>query len=115
MVVRVENLTRGTTLAEVALVADNFLTRFVGLLGHAGLAEGKGLVIRPCSGVHMMFMRFPIDVVYVTKENRVVRVDAAMRPWQVGRVVRGSRYVVELPVGTISRSGTRVGDQIVLR
>ena len=115
MKVRVENVTRGTTLAEVAQVADNLLTRFIGLQGRARLEEGHGLVIRPCSGIHTMFMRFPIDVIYVNRDDRVVHLERAIVPWRVGRVMREARYVVELPAGTIARSGTQLGDQIALR
>ncbi len=115
MMVRVENITRGTVLAHSAQVADNIVTRFLGLQGRAKLDEGHGMVIRPCSGIHTMFMRFPIDVLYVNKEDRVVHVEAAIPPWRVGRVMRASRYVVELPAGTAARTGTRVGDQVALR
>jgi uncharacterized membrane protein (UPF0127 family) len=115
MMVRVENVTRGAVLAHNAQVADNIVTRFLGLQGRARLDEGHGMVIRPCSGIHTMFMRFPIDVLYVNKEDRVVHVEAAIPPWRVGRVMRVSHYVVELPAGTAARTGTQVGDQIALR
>lgn len=115
MKVRVENVTRGVTLAESAQVADNVFTRFLGLQGRARLEEGHGMVIRPCSGIHTMFMRFPIDVIYVDREDRVVHIERAIAPWRVGRVLRASRYVVELPAGTVARSGTQLGDQIALR
>jgi len=67
---KVENLTQGTTVVERGRIADNAWTRFKGLIGVRELAEGDGLAIIPCSGVHCMFMSIPIDVVYVDKEDR---------------------------------------------
>jgi uncharacterized membrane protein (UPF0127 family) len=112
---QVENRTRCAVLANNVEVADNLITRFLGLMGRRALPEGQGLVIRPCSGVHTMFMRFPIDVLYVDRENRIVWIDAIMCPWRLGRIVRRSHYVVELPAGTAARTGTEVGDEIVLQ
>jgi len=109
---KVENLTQGTTVVERGRIADNAWTRFKGLIGVRELAEGDGLAIIPCSGVHCMFMSIPIDVVYVDKEDRVVALDANMKPWAVGRMRRGVRYVIELPTGTIARTRTRTGDQL---
>ena len=110
----VKNITRDLVLAEKAKMADNLISRFFGLMGRTDLPEGEGMVIAPCSGVHTMFMRIPIDVLYVSGEGQVVRIDEAMRPWRMGRIVRGARYVVELPAGTAARTGTQVGDEIAL-
>jgi uncharacterized membrane protein (UPF0127 family) len=64
---RVENQTRGVVLVERGRVADNFWTRFRGLIGVRNLPPGDGLAIVPCNGVHCMFMSIPIDVVYVDR------------------------------------------------
>ena len=108
----VENLSRNTVLVSAGRVADNAWTRLKGLLGVRQLAEGDGLLIKPCKGVHCMFMSIPIDVLYVDKTDRVVALDAQMQPWAIGRVYRASRYVIELPVGSLARTGTAVGDQL---
>jgi len=110
----IRNETRGTTLAECAGVADTAWTRLVGLLSRSSLARGEGLLITPCSSIHMFFMRFPIDAVYLNRACRVVGLDAELRPWQVGRFYRGTRHVIELPVGTIAASGTEVGDSVAV-
>ncbi len=105
--------TRGTTVASRVRVADNFLTRGRGLIGAPPLQAGEGLVIRPCKGIHMWFMKYPIDVVYVDREDRVVDVDENMRPWRLGRPRARARYVIELPAGAARASGVQVGDQLV--
>ena len=111
----VDNRTQGVVLVDRGKVANNVWTRFKGLIGVRHLPEGDGLAIVPCSGVHCMFMSIPIDVLYVDKEDRVVGLDPNMKPWAVGRPYRGVRYVIELPAGTIARTGTQVGDQLQVR
>ena len=110
----VHNETRDVNLVEHGKVADNVWTRFKGLIGVRNLPEGDGLAIIPCTGVHCMFMSIPIDVVYVDRDHRVVALDANMKPWAVGRIHRGVHYVIELPAGTIARTGAQVGDQLLV-
>jgi len=111
---RITNTTRGTVLAASARKAEGFLARGRGLMFSATLPEGSGLVIEPCSSVHMFFMRYPLDVLFLDKEGRVLFMYKGIKPWRMGRVVRGARTAVELPVASIERSGTEVGDQVSL-
>jgi len=113
--VQVENVTRHTTLIEEGRVADNPWTRLRGLIGVHELHPGEGLLIKPCHGVHCMFMSIPIDVVYVDREHRVVAVDRAMKPWAIGKIYRASTYVIELPPGAIDQTATQAGDQLAVR
>lgn len=111
----VENVTRGVVVAEDAEIADSLWSRFRGLMmrSPASFGPGTGLLIDPCSSIHMFFMRFPIDVLYVDRNDRVVRVQRGIKPWRVGPLhTKGARYVVELPAGTIDKTGTQVGDHI---
>ena len=110
--IRIINATRGCVLVTQGRVATNYWTRLRGLIGAAPLASGEGLLISPCSSVHTHFMSFPIDVVYVDRDDEVVGIDASMAPWRFGRFYRRVRYVVELPPGTADATGTRVGDRL---
>jgi uncharacterized membrane protein (UPF0127 family) len=112
--VRVVNATRGAVLAERAGLADSAMTRAVGLLGQDSLPEGSGLVIDPCTSIHMFFMRFAIDALYVAQNGAVLRVVANLRPWRLGPISLRARYVIELPAGTAARTGTQPGDQVQL-
>lgn len=112
--IRVENMTRGQTLISAGAVADNPWTRLRGLLGRSGLAPGEGLLIVPCNSIHMFFMRFPIDVLYVDRSQRVVGLHHALAPWWLGRLYRHAHFVVELPAGTLRATGTEVGDQLTV-
>ncbi len=108
----VENLTRGTTMVESGRVANNIWTRFVGLMGVRDLPKGDGMIIVPCGSVHCMFMAIPIDVVYVTRDHRVVAIDHDLKPWRIGSLHRKVHYVLELPAGTAKATGTVAGDQL---
>ncbi len=111
---RITNLTRQHILAEQCSEARSFLARGKGLIGHPGLAPGEGLLINPCSSVHSFFMRFPIDVVFADRNDRVVGLTAAMPPNRPYAGAWHARYVIELPSGTIKASATQVGDQLEL-
>ncbi|MGI6206986.1 MAG: DUF192 domain-containing protein [Anaerolineae bacterium] len=110
--VRVINESRGVTLAEVAGVADNMWTRLRGLIGRPPLQEGQGLIIRPSTGIHTFFMGYPIDALYVDSGGQVVRCLENVRPYRFAPVSPKCRMVVELPAGTIKRTGTAVGHRI---
>jgi uncharacterized membrane protein (UPF0127 family) len=109
---RVSNVTRGEELVSAGRVADNAWTRFRGLIGSQPLAPGEGLMIVPCSSIHTHFMSFPIDVLYVNRDDVVVGIDQHLRPWRFGHLHRRVRFVIELPAGTVEATGTRVGDQL---
>jgi uncharacterized membrane protein (UPF0127 family) len=115
------NVERGTVLATRLESADGLWGKFVGLMGRASLEPGGGLWLPDSNGIHMMFMRFPIDAIFVGRPDatvggarRVISVHPGLRAW-IGLVplIRGAHGVLELPVGTIARSGTVPGDQIV--
>ena len=99
-------------------MAGSLLGKFMGLMGRRSLAAGAGMWLPDSNGIHMMFMRFPIDVVFVGRatpsgERPVVAVHADLPAWTgLVPLVRGAHGVLELPVGTIDRSGTQVGDLI---
>lgn len=104
----------GKVLLGEVRVFDRFGSRFLGLMGRKGLPPGSGVLLRPCSSVHTFFMRFPIDVVFLDKEDRVVRVLPGMKPWRVSPVVRNAVRVLESASGELSGK-VRVGCKVQLR
>ena len=110
----VYNKTRQTFLATEATLADSYLLRLVGLLGKTKrwARLGRGLWIVPSSGVHTIGMLFPIDLVFLGKAKDVLHVEEHVRPFRISRVFWKASSVLELPVHTIYRSGTQVGDQL---
>ena len=114
------NLTRETVLAAELESADSLWAKFMGLMGRPSLAAGAGLWLPASNGIHMMFMRFAIDAVFVGKRDAdgarpVVSVHAQLPAWRgLVPLVRHANGVLELPVGTIAASGTVVGDRIAI-
>jgi len=84
-------------------------------MGRSQLRENGGLLIHDCNGIHMMFMRFPIDAVFVDKKGVVVKIYERLLPW-IGIVpfVWGADKVAELPVGTIRRHAIKPKDQLLV-
>lgn len=108
----ITNSTRGTTLARQAEQARSFWARLRGLMFRASLPGDGGLVIEPNNSVHTFWMRFPIDVVFVDRENRVVGLVNAMPPNRPYAGSRQARRTLELPAGAIAASATQIGDQL---
>jgi hypothetical protein len=94
----------GTVIAGNVELADTVWSRFAGLMFRRELPRGHGLAIRPCNSIHMFFMRFPLDVVFVDGDGRVVRVLDSIRPWRASSFVRGAKAAIELHAGTAARS-----------
>lgn len=111
MKITVRNLTRSTVLATAAGVAGTSLERKVGLLRHESLPRGEGLFITPCEGVHTAGMKFPIDVLFLSKKRKVVKISAALKPWRISLCLR-AHSVLELPAGMAAETATEPGDQL---
>lgn len=114
------NVTRGSVLAERLETADGLWAKFLGLMGRPSLPEGGGLWLPGSNGIHMMFMRFPIDAVFLGRatsdgRRRVVSVHRGLPPWRgLIPLVRTANGVLELPAGTIDATRTGIGDLLAL-
>ena len=104
----------GRWLVSSLVLAFDSETRRKGLLGRDSLGEGEGLVIAPSQGVHTFGMRFPIDIVGVDRDGRVVKVRASVPPRRI--VLALSAFaMVELPAGRVARAGVEIGDRVSVR
>ncbi len=113
--VAVVNTTRNALLGERIAVAETSWSRMVGLLGKSGLEPGAGLLIIPSQAVHTVAMRFPIDVVFVDRNWKVVHLRPALAPYRVTGIHWKAQFVLELPTGVITRTSTSVGDELALK
>jgi len=104
--------TSRTVVAERVMRADTFVSRLVGLLGRDGLQDSEALWISPCKGIHTMGMTFPIDVLFLGRDMKVVALRENVAPWRATRFFKSATSVLELPAGAIRRSGVAVGDQM---
>jgi uncharacterized membrane protein (UPF0127 family) len=102
----------GSLVCERCVLADTALARMRGLLGRSELPSGEGILLKPASSVHMAFMRFPIDAVFLDRELRVVKVASDLRPWRAA-ASRGAKAVLEIPAGEARRRGLTAGDRLI--
>ena len=109
------NETRGTSLGEKVDLADSFLSRFNGLMWRRSLPEGEGLWIIPCNSVHMAWMFIPLDIIFLDKTQCIVHTIENLKPWRVSPLIKKAHSVIELPVGTIQKTQSQVGDLISSR
>ena len=109
---RIINQTKNTTIAQKAEIADTAISRLVGLLNRSSLDADEALVITQCRSIHMFFMSFPIDAVFVNKKNIVVGLVENIKPFRMSPYFFSSSYVIELPAGTIEATQTQRGDVV---
>ena len=83
-------------------------------MGRKDLKYSEAMVIKPCNAIHTFFMSFSIDVLFVNKYNKVVKIIVNMPAFRLSPICFKSQFVVELPAGTIQATQTTLGDQIAI-
>jgi uncharacterized membrane protein (UPF0127 family) len=107
------NADTGTRLVSRVTAAVDSTSRNRGLLGRDGL-DDEALVIAPCNAVHTFFMKFAIDVLFVDKSGKIVKLAPAVRPWRLAGALRGFA-TIEMAAGTAERTATRPGHRLELQ
>jgi uncharacterized membrane protein (UPF0127 family) len=115
----VRNLTRDTELCSRVQVVDRLRDRSRGLLGHRRLGPEEGMLFEaeswlPLMWMHSLFMRFPIDILFLGRGDNVIRIQVSLKPWRLSPIVLGARKALELSEGVVTRSGTALGDFIAI-
>lgn len=90
--------------------ADNFFTRFKGLMFVKEIEDNYALHITPCNQIHMLNMRFALDVIYLDQNGRVVRVDENVQPGKICKTVRNAKSVIEMKASAAAKLGISQGD-----
>ena len=108
------NHTRQRSLAETGTVAIRPWARMRGLLGRSALQANEGLLLLGTRGIHMIGMRFAIDVLFLNEDGWVIRLIHSLKPFRISPIVKNSAMVLELPTGILAQTGTQVGDWIGL-
>ncbi|GAB4030144.1 MAG: DUF192 domain-containing protein [Elusimicrobiota bacterium] len=98
----VYNETRKIVLCPDTVEAGDFFSRFLGLMFKTSLPSGKGLLLYPGAMIHTCFMRFSIDVVFISRDKKVIGVYRSMKPWRFSRWHRGAYYTLEAACGQLS-------------
>ena len=108
------NARNGRVVAHRLITAFDSASRRKGLLKQDSMADGSAMIIAPSNAIHTFFMRFAIDIAFVSKDGRVLKIRRAMPAWRLAASLRAFA-VVELPAGALERSDVRPGDQLVVR
>lgn len=104
----------GQLLAEKVVLANTFLTRLRGLIARSRLAPTEALWLRPCNGVHTWWMHYAIDVIFLDRDLRIVKLVENMRPFRLTAPHREARSVLEMAARSISHAQLKIGDQLEL-
>jgi uncharacterized membrane protein (UPF0127 family) len=109
--VSIYNVTTKEVISSNAYVASSFFRRFLGLMGRKSIEEDFCLLIRPCNQVHMMNMRFSIDVVYLDEKDKVIGIDPGLQPWRIGKKRPKARAVLECHT-SFTKNKIEIGDKL---
>jgi uncharacterized protein len=112
---KVVNLSNGAELVNNLSTADTFFKRLRGLMFSKKLPAGHGLLIQPCQSIHTFFMKYSIDVLYISKDLEIVGMDETIMPAKVGKFQKRSYSVLELPAGTIRTTETKIGNYLTIK
>lgn len=108
--VKIINTKNNEIIGNEIIYANTPYRRFIGLMGKKEINDGQGVFLTPCNSIHMMFMKFPIDLIFVDRKNKIIHMTENIQPWKISRIVFMAQSVLELPVGTISKTMSEVGD-----
>jgi len=111
----IQNTSKNTVIAQRGAIADTFLPRMIGLLSRKSLSVDEALIITRCNSIHMLFMRFSIDVIFVDKSDYVVGLVERIKPFRLSPIFFQSQYAIEVSEGVIEQTKTAVGDQIEVK
>lgn len=96
-------------------MANTYFKRLKGLMFKRSIPSDFSLIITPCNSIHMFFMRFPLDILFVNKENQVVGVSSRIKPWRLSKIYFKAHYVIEMNAGTIERLNISKGDILFIK
>ena len=108
----ITNVSKRAKVATLVATADTVFRRMKGLLGRKTIERGEALIITPCQSIHMLFMKFPIDVIFIDSKGIVVGLCAGIQPFKFSPFFSRAHSAIETAVGAIQSSQTRVGDCI---
>jgi uncharacterized membrane protein (UPF0127 family) len=109
---KIINKTKNTILAQEVILANTLFKRIKGLLGRKEFYPPEALILEPCNSIHTFFMKFPIDVVFLNKQNIVIKTLSFLKPWRLSGIYFTSFRCIELPAGTLKATSTEIGDYL---
>jgi uncharacterized membrane protein (UPF0127 family) len=106
------NVTTGEVISDKVRIAQDFKSRSIGLLDRHSISGNEALLIKPCTSIHTFFMKFPIDVLFLSKEGNIVKIAHSLKPWRLSGCLLGCFMVLELPPGKVAKTTIKIGNSI---
>lgn len=111
---KINNTTKNVILADNVTLAQTVLARLKGLLFRKEFRNGEALIIKPCNSIHTFFMRFPIDVIFIDSNDKIVKIRKEIKPFRATPVYFKSKFVIEFPSGTVEVTNTTESDILLI-
>jgi len=108
---KIVNKTKGTCIAQNGREASTFFERLLGLMFRASISSDAALIFHNVNSIHMFFMRFPIDVIYLNRDNKVLKIKHSLKPWRMSSCIR-AKATIELPSRKARETATEIGDTL---
>ena len=102
----------GLLIADQVSIADSFIKRLTGLLKHKRLKAGEGILLSPCKQVHTLRMKFSIDVIFLSADDKIVHLECSMPPGKFSKYIRKATHVLELKAGVVLEHELKLGDYL---
>lgn len=103
---------RGEIVLRRCFYASSLWFRAKGLLGRESLDGDEALWLKPCNGIHMFFMKFPIDAIFLDRGNRILKIFSAIQPWRVTPIFWKAHSVLEMSAGLAEKYHLGIGDEL---
>jgi len=114
MSIKIINLTKQNTLSESIYIANSFRSRLKGLIGVKKLHKGEGIILIPCNSIHTCFMSVSIDVIFLNKDNLVIKAVENLGTWKMLKIISEASKIIEMRAGSIKEENVSIGDQFEL-
>lgn len=111
MKLKIRHIKSNRYLANNADLANSFASRLIGLMFSKNFGDRDGILFKPSNSIHTCFCRFPIDVIFLNSDNKIMRIYKSLVPWRFTRIVFSANQVLELPSGTID-TDIKIGDEL---
>jgi uncharacterized membrane protein (UPF0127 family) len=101
-------------LSNDILIADTLVTRLIGLMFRKQLNGADGLLINPCNSIHTFFMRYSLDIIFLSSDNKVIKIIRDLKPWRMTWIYFRAKKTLELPAGKLP-SDVKEGDVLEVK
>ncbi|MFN8369958.1 MAG: DUF192 domain-containing protein [Bacteriovoracaceae bacterium] len=112
--VKITHKNSNYVICEKAKIANSLIDRVIGLMFKSNIknTNGDGLLIDPCNSIHTFFMRFNLNVIFISKDNRVVKIIKNLKPWRITLIYFGAKKVLELSADSLQKIDLKKGDEL---